>query len=95
MALKVANRGDVPVFLALQTLRQATALEKTGKEILHLEIGQPFDGAPKAALGKDRKKRKGEQVTHEGPLTPPARRIRERGPWRMRACLRGAQRLRF
>ena len=49
MALKVANRGDVPVFLALQTLRQATALEKTGKEILHLEIGQPFDGAPKAA----------------------------------------------
>ena len=50
MALKVANRGDVPVFLALQTLRQATALEKTGKEILHLEIGQPFDGAPKAAL---------------------------------------------
>jgi aspartate/methionine/tyrosine aminotransferase len=50
MALKVANRGDVPVFLALQTLREAKALEGEGREILHLEIGQPFDGAPQAAL---------------------------------------------
>ena len=50
MALKVANRGDVPVFLALQTLAQAKALENEGKEILHLEIGQPFEGAPADAL---------------------------------------------
>ncbi|MBV6632372.1 MAG: aminotransferase class I/II-fold pyridoxal phosphate-dependent enzyme [Alphaproteobacteria bacterium] len=52
MALKVANRGDVPMFLALETLREATALEADGKDVLHLEIGQPFDGAPAAVLEK-------------------------------------------
>jgi len=52
VALKVANRGDVPAFLALETLRQATVLESEGRDVLHLEIGQPFDGAPKQVLEK-------------------------------------------
>lgn len=50
MALKLARRGDVPAFLALETLRQASALEREGRDVLHLEIGQPFDGAPPAVL---------------------------------------------
>ena len=45
--IKRAQRSDIPTFLALEGLRKAKALEETGADIVHLEIGQPSSQAPK------------------------------------------------
>ncbi len=46
MALKVARRGDVPAFIAMEMMNAANAREAAGHGVVHLEIGQPGTGAP-------------------------------------------------
>jgi len=46
MTRKLANRGDVAPFLAMDVYAQASALEAQGKDIIHLEVGQPATAAP-------------------------------------------------
>jgi aspartate/methionine/tyrosine aminotransferase len=60
MAIKVAKRGQVPPFIVMDVMRDAAALEAQGRNIIHLEVGQPSTGMPRgaaeavvAALGKD------------------------------------------
>lgn len=43
-------RGRVPVFQATRVLAAANALEAAGRDIVHLEVGQPAGGAPRAAV---------------------------------------------
>jgi len=50
MVLKISDRAQLDPFLALDVLATATALEGQGRDIVHLEIGQPSTPAPKAAL---------------------------------------------
>ncbi len=50
MALKVARRGVVPPFIAMEVLRDANARAAAGEEVLHLEVGQPGSGAPQAVI---------------------------------------------
>lgn len=52
MVLKAARRGLVPPFMAMEVMRDASALEAAGKKIVHLEVGQPSTGMPKDALAK-------------------------------------------
>lgn len=47
MARPISKRGEVASFLAMDVYAQATALAKQGKDILHLEVGQPATPAPK------------------------------------------------
>lgn len=49
MALKLAERGDVAPFLVMEVLRAAGERQALGKDVLHLEIGQPGFQAPKGA----------------------------------------------
>lgn len=49
MALKLAERGDVAPFLVMEVLRAAGDRAASGKDVLHLEIGQPGFQAPKGA----------------------------------------------
>jgi len=49
MTLKVAKRGLVPAFMAMDVMREAAALEAQGRKIIHLEVGQPSTGIPKGA----------------------------------------------
>lgn len=49
MPLKLAERGDVAPFLVMEVLRAAAERAATGKDVLHLEIGQPGFQAPKGA----------------------------------------------
>lgn len=49
MVLKLADRGDVAPFLAMEVMRAAAEREATGEDVLHLEIGQPGFPAPKGA----------------------------------------------
>jgi aspartate/methionine/tyrosine aminotransferase len=46
MPLKVARRGAVPAFIAMEMLNAANAREAEGHGVVHLEIGQPGTGAP-------------------------------------------------
>ena len=50
MALKIANRGVVPPFIVMDVLRDALTLEAAGRNVIHLEVGQPSTGIPKRAL---------------------------------------------
>lgn len=46
MALKVAARGNVPPFIVMDVMRAAAERVAEGKDVLHLEVGQPSTGAP-------------------------------------------------
>ncbi len=50
MALKVARRGVVPPFIAMEVLRDANERAARGENVLHLEVGQPSTGAPRAVI---------------------------------------------
>jgi len=52
MALKAAKRGQVPPFMVMDVMRDAQALEAKGQRIVHLEVGQPSTGLPRAAAAK-------------------------------------------
>ena len=43
-------RSDVEPFRAMDVLARANALEAQGRSILHMEVGQPGAGAPRAVL---------------------------------------------
>ncbi|MTI46022.1 aspartate/methionine/tyrosine aminotransferase [Roseibium hamelinense] len=44
-----SKRSDVAPFLAMDVLARAAELEKQGRRIIHMEVGQPAAPAPKAA----------------------------------------------
>ncbi|MFP3942297.1 MAG: pyridoxal phosphate-dependent aminotransferase [Alphaproteobacteria bacterium] len=48
--LKPSRRAGVAPFLAMDVLREANARAAGGDSVLHLEIGQPFDGPPESVL---------------------------------------------
>ena len=54
MALKVSSRGQVPPFIVMDVMREANALEASGENVLHLEVGQPGTGAPLGVVEKVR-----------------------------------------
>lgn len=61
MVLKVARRGLIPPFIAMDVMAEANAAEAAGADVIHLEVGQPSTGAPapvldaaRAALAKER-----------------------------------------
>ena len=50
MVLKIANRSDISPFIVMDVMRTANAREATGKDVLHLEVGQPSTSAPKSVI---------------------------------------------
>jgi aspartate/methionine/tyrosine aminotransferase len=46
MGLKISNRGQVDPFIVMDVMRKASRLEALGKDIVHLEVGQPGTLAP-------------------------------------------------
>jgi len=60
MVLKISQRGRIPPFIVMDVLRDANERAAQGKDVLHLEVGQPSTGAPRgvieaarAALGRE------------------------------------------
>ncbi len=49
---KVSKRGAIPPFFVMEVMRAAAEREAAGREVLHMEVGQPSTGAPKAVLDK-------------------------------------------
>ncbi len=50
MSLKIAKRGTVAPFIVMDVMRAANEREAQGGDVIHLEVGQPSTGAPKAVL---------------------------------------------
>ncbi|MEO1018556.1 MAG: aminotransferase class I/II-fold pyridoxal phosphate-dependent enzyme [Pseudomonadota bacterium] len=48
--LKCSKRGDIASFLAMEVLTEANRLGRMGKDIIHLEAGEPAMGPPAAAI---------------------------------------------
>ena len=46
MVLKVSQRGQIPPFIVMEVLRAANRRQAEGKDVLHLELGQPATAAP-------------------------------------------------
>ncbi|MGH6991639.1 MAG: pyridoxal phosphate-dependent aminotransferase, partial [Stellaceae bacterium] len=50
MTLKISGRGRVPPFIVMDVLRDANVRAATGKDVLHLEVGQPSTSAPAGVI---------------------------------------------
>ena len=50
MTLKVSKRSDISVFRVLDILRVVNERIAQGEDIIHMDAGQPCDGAPQEAL---------------------------------------------
>jgi aspartate/methionine/tyrosine aminotransferase len=50
MALKIAQRGQIPPFIVMDVMRAANEREAAGGAVLHLEVGQPGSGAPRGVI---------------------------------------------
>jgi aspartate/methionine/tyrosine aminotransferase len=48
--LKPSQRSDVPPFIVMDVMAAAAALEAKGRNVIHMEVGQPACPAPKTAL---------------------------------------------
>lgn len=46
MALKLSHRSDIPPFRVMDILRTVNERTARGEDIIHLQVGQPSDGAP-------------------------------------------------
>ncbi len=62
MAFKIATRGQVPPFMVMDVMGDAAALERAGRSIIHLEVGQPSTGIPRAALARIEKALQGDAL---------------------------------
>ncbi|MCV6584570.1 MAG: pyridoxal phosphate-dependent aminotransferase, partial [Marinibacterium sp.] len=48
--MRNSTRSDVDAFIVMDVMEAARAAEAAGRHIIHMEVGQPGTGAPKAAL---------------------------------------------
>lgn len=50
MPLKISDRGAVPPFIVMDVLRAANQRQAEGRDVLHLELGQPATSAPQGVI---------------------------------------------
>ncbi|MEM6972046.1 MAG: aminotransferase class I/II-fold pyridoxal phosphate-dependent enzyme [Pseudomonadota bacterium] len=48
--MKLSMRGETPPFRAMDVLADAARLQAAGADVVHMEVGEPALGAPRAAL---------------------------------------------
>jgi len=48
--MKVSRRGAVPPFIVMDVMQAAADREAGGKDVLHMEVGQPSTGAPRGVI---------------------------------------------
>ena len=48
MTLKIGKTSRIPAFLAMQVMQEAQHLEAAGRDVMHLEVGQPSNPPPDA-----------------------------------------------
>src|SRR3979411_2000404 len=48
--LTASGRSNVPPFMVMDVMAAAARIEAAGGHVIHMEVGQPADAAPKAAI---------------------------------------------
>lgn len=48
--MKVSRRSSVPAFIVMDVMQAAADREASGRDVLHMEVGQPSTGAPRAVI---------------------------------------------
>jgi aspartate/methionine/tyrosine aminotransferase len=66
--MRVSRRGLVPPFIAMDVLRAANERERTGADVIHLEVGQPGSSAPEAVLEAARRTLTSERIGYTDAL---------------------------
>jgi aspartate/methionine/tyrosine aminotransferase len=70
--LKIAARSQVPPFIAMDVLARANALEDAGRDVIHLEVGEPGGGPPALVLDAARRALDGRAIGYTEALGRPA-----------------------
>lgn len=81
---KVSKRGAIPPFFVMEVMRAAAEREAAGLEVLHMEVGQPSTGAPKAVLEAAHRALDSDVLGYTGALGIPALRAAIAGWYRDR-----------
>jgi aspartate/methionine/tyrosine aminotransferase len=84
VTLKVSQRGRVPPFIVMDVLRDANARAAEGRDVLHLEVGQPSTPAPKAVIAAARAGLDRDVLGYTDALGLPALRVRIAAYYRQR-----------
>lgn len=48
--MKVSRRSSVPAFIVMDVMQAAADREASGRDVLHMEVGQPSTGAPRGVV---------------------------------------------
>jgi aspartate/methionine/tyrosine aminotransferase len=49
---RISRRSHVAPFIAMDVLSEAAALERQGRRIIHMEVGEPAAAPPRAVCAK-------------------------------------------
>ncbi|KAA9008965.1 pyridoxal phosphate-dependent aminotransferase [Histidinibacterium aquaticum] len=82
--MRTSRRGAVDPFIVMDVVEAAQAAEAAGRHIVHMEIGQPGTGAPRAALDRLAEDMRESPLGYSGSLGLPelrARIARHYGEW--------------
>jgi aspartate/methionine/tyrosine aminotransferase len=70
--LKIAARSQVDPFIAMDVLARANAFEQAGRDVIHLEVGEPAGGAPGPVLEAARRALESRAIGYTEALGRPA-----------------------
>lgn len=69
--MKIASRGNVPPFFAMELMRLSNARERAGQGVWHLEVGQPSTPAPRKVLAAAQAALSGDRLGYTDALGAP------------------------
>jgi aspartate/methionine/tyrosine aminotransferase len=74
--LTASGRSDVPPFMVMDVMAAAARIEANGGHVIHMEVGQPAEGAPKPAIAAAQVTLKGGRIDYTSALGIPSLRAR-------------------
>src|SRR6202790_3832491 len=80
--LTASGRSDVPPFMVMDVMAAAARIEAAGGHVIHMEVGQPWAQAPKAAIAAARAALDGGRIDYTSALGVPSLRQRIAGHYR-------------
>src|SRR6202142_719709 len=74
--LTASGRSDVPPFMVMDVMAAAARIEASGGHVIHMEVGQPWAPAPKAAISAAHAALDGARIDYTSALGIPSLRAR-------------------
>ncbi|WP_420971317.1 pyridoxal phosphate-dependent aminotransferase [Bradyrhizobium sp. B120] len=71
-----SGRSDVPPFMVMDVMAAAARIEAAGGHVIHMEVGQPAEGAPKPAIAAAQAALAGGRIDYTSALGIPSLRAR-------------------